>query len=34
MMERPARFNDDVRAFLDERANEQEPAPQSDTVAT
>jgi pimeloyl-ACP methyl ester carboxylesterase len=34
MMERPARFNEDVRAFLDEQANEQEPAPQSDTVAT
>jgi pimeloyl-ACP methyl ester carboxylesterase len=34
MMERPARFNDDVQAFLDEDPGEQEPAPQSDSVAT
>ncbi len=29
MMERPARFNADVRAFLEEAPGEQEPAPQS-----
>ncbi len=34
MMERPARFNADVRAFLEEEPGEQEPAPQSSRVAT
>ncbi len=29
MMERPARFNDDVRSFLEEAPGEQEPAPQA-----
>lgn len=32
MMERPARFNDDVRAFLEEAPGEQQPAPPADTV--
>lgn len=34
MMERPARFNRDVDAFLHEKAGEQEPSPQSHVVAT
>jgi pimeloyl-ACP methyl ester carboxylesterase len=34
MMERPARFNQDVEAFLHEDAGEQEPSPQSHVVAT
>jgi len=34
MMERPARFNQDVQAFLREKAGEQEPSPQSRVVAT
>ena len=34
MMERPARFNDDVHAFLHEEAGEREPAPQAPTLAT
>jgi len=35
MMERPARFNSDVKAFLDEAPGEQQPAPQeSPAVAT
>jgi pimeloyl-ACP methyl ester carboxylesterase len=33
MMERPARFNRDVRAFLDEQPGEQEPAPQAPAFA-
>jgi pimeloyl-ACP methyl ester carboxylesterase len=33
MMERPARFNDDVRAFLEEAPGEQEPAPQAGSAA-
>ncbi len=32
MMERPARFNEDVRAFLEEAPGEQEPAPQAGTL--
>jgi hypothetical protein len=27
MVERPARFNDDLRAFLEEEPGEEEPAP-------
>ena len=34
MMERPARFNRDVKAFLDEAPGEQEPAPQASGVAS
>jgi pimeloyl-ACP methyl ester carboxylesterase len=34
MMERPARFNQDVHAFLDEQPGEQEPSPQSRVAAT
>jgi pimeloyl-ACP methyl ester carboxylesterase len=34
MMERPARFNRDVRAFLQEEPGEREPASQSRSVAT
>jgi pimeloyl-ACP methyl ester carboxylesterase len=34
MMERPARFNRDVEAFLREKAGEQEPSPQSPVAAT
>ena len=33
MMERPARFNADVRAFLEEAPGEKQPAPEADTVA-
>jgi pimeloyl-ACP methyl ester carboxylesterase len=33
MMERPARFNDDVRAFLKEAPGEKQPAPPAGTVA-
>ncbi len=33
MMERPARFNDDVRSFLEESPGEQEPAPQAGSAA-
>jgi pimeloyl-ACP methyl ester carboxylesterase len=33
MMERPARFNADVRAFLEEAPGEQEPAPQAGSAA-
>jgi pimeloyl-ACP methyl ester carboxylesterase len=33
MMERPARFNEDVRAFLEEAPGEQEPAPQAKSAA-
>ena len=33
MMERPARFNEDVRAFLAEDPGERQPAPQADAVA-
>jgi pimeloyl-ACP methyl ester carboxylesterase len=32
MMERPARFNEDVRAFLQEAPGEQQPAPPADAV--
>ena len=34
MMERPARFNRDVREFLQEEPGEREPASQSRSVAT
>ena len=34
MMERPARFNQDVHAFLHEKAGEQEPSPQSPIAVT
>ena len=34
MMERPARFNADVRAFLQEEPGEREPRPQSSIVAS
>jgi pimeloyl-ACP methyl ester carboxylesterase len=34
MMERPARFNRDVKAFLEEDPGEQQPAPQDDAVAS
>jgi pimeloyl-ACP methyl ester carboxylesterase len=33
-MERPARFNDDVRAFLEEAPGEEQPAPQPHTLAS
>jgi pimeloyl-ACP methyl ester carboxylesterase len=33
MMERPARFNEDVRAFLEEAPGEQQPAEPAGTVA-
>jgi hypothetical protein len=32
MMERPARFNQDVSDFLDEAPGEQEPSPPASTV--
>ena len=34
MMERPARFNRDVKAFLEEPPQDTQPAPQDDSVAT
>ena len=34
MLERPARFNDDVRAFLEEQPGEQQPEPGARTFAT
>jgi hypothetical protein len=34
MMERPARFNEDVRAFLEEAPGERRPTPQAGTVAS
>ena len=34
MMERPARFNEDVRAFLEEAPGERQPTPQAGTVAS